>query len=376
MAFFAGNYGAYHGRGTAPTLGGVTSNFDPNYSSFVQQIDAAQTPSILAPTQYHNPGNLVHNNLPNQVRQINYREYTITFDSSHRDVGRYPNPYEYVVNFNPSSIYTLQRPKIGPDGMTVLDSRGSPVMETIPGEQAGPFVRESLKSVRFLRVEKAIMPRLPQTGNLLLTTEEARSWQLLESGNEGPYWILEIPELNNGDSSPCRFGTSQALSQAAAIMTQVDWVPGNWRILNSISPPAEFNAIRDFQHLTIRWRDSKGKLMKVPGMESCNLCRFSETKENQLAIGGSSIHSSRDLFPPPVPHVNLNPCIPNPEITGQTTIGGLILDLGRTQTQTTLYAQFNLQLIGDQSVFMIQGTLDTVTPPQQVFNLTLEPKRG
>jgi hypothetical protein len=303
--------------------------------------------SLIAPTQYNNPGNLVHNNLPNTINAPKIAEYTLTLDSAHRDIGRYPNPFEYNVSFAPGSTYKLERPALGFNGMIQLDSNGNPIMETSSQEVAGPIVREALKFAKFIRVERAILPRLSSLQGKQESTDNLK----IDKLDGDRFTILQIPEFQD-ECKPCRFGTSQQLSNAMAILTPIQNTPGGWQVYESISPRVEFRSVKDIHNLSIRLLDSNGKKLSATGLGTCNTCLHHSPYNNNTTSSASQN--------------TIN--IPKENAGVQSSNGGFILDTGKIQTSTTLSGTLSVQNISG-AVF-IKGTVNSLP-----VNLHIDPHR-
>jgi hypothetical protein len=312
-----------------------------SYSNYNQGTYGSGVP-IVNPTQYTNPGTLLHNNMPKNIRQVNVAEYTITIDSAHRDLAKYPNPYEYNVSFNPQSIYKVERPSIGFDGMIILDSDNNPIMETVSQEVAGPIIREALQKAQFIKVERAVLPKLGLLSAL----------NTVDKLDGDRYTILQIPEFQD-ECKPCRFGTSQQLSLAAAILTPVHATLTAWQVYETQSPAIAFRAPRDVRSLTVRLLDSQGKPLTIPGVETCNICKY---------------HIDRHANPWPTNQTSVDSSKPIGSFAGGAGGGGFILDAGKVQQTQALAGSLSVRNVGN--AILITGTVNAL-----VVDLRIDPHR-
>jgi hypothetical protein len=234
---------------------------------------------ILGATNYSNMGSLLHSNLGPSVLRDGIAEYAVTIDSAHRDVKRYPNPWKYQVVFDPRNENYDMRPRVDANGVQLTsDNPPQPVVDQVRVDHPGPVIREPLKRVKWIRLDGVHFPRSRQLdpralqsqssgpANARLDTENA----LLDGDR---FTILTIPELVQGTNAPCRYGTSEKLSQALSVLVDSYAVNSSWTISEGAAPLITFKEARDIQRLTIEFSDSAGKPIIDPKITSCNICR-------------------------------------------------------------------------------------------------------
>lgn len=307
-----------------------------NYNKFGSEFP------LVHSTKYTNPGTLLHDNMPKNIRQVNVTEYTITIDSAHRDLAKYPSPYEYNVSFNPQSVYKVERPRIGFDGMIILDSDNNPIMETVSQEVAGPIIREALQKAEFIRVERAVLPKI----GLLSSLDK------LGKLDGDRYTILQIPEFQD-ECKPCRFGTSQQLSLAAAILTPDQVTNSAWQVYTTQSPAVVFRSPRDVRSLTVRLLDSQGKSLTIPGVETCNICKYHiDRHANPWSTSQTIVDSSKPIG----------------SLSGGAGAGGFILDAGKVQQTQALVGGLTVRNVNN--TILITGTVNALA-----VDLRIDPHR-
>lgn len=115
---------------------------------------------LLIKTDYSNQNNVIHNNLKDNVLGETITEYTINIDSFDRDLCEFPNPYSFVVRFNPNSSI-IKSTKTIENGKIVYESqrfRGA----------SQPFINKEFRNVKYVKLDDII---LPQYGNITFDCE-------------------------------------------------------------------------------------------------------------------------------------------------------------------------------------------------------------
>lgn len=95
---------------------------------------------------FKNPGNLLYNNLPENVLRQEVKEYSVMIDSKDRNYQVYPDPFHYEVNFCPQ----LRQ-------IEYVDGR------QIIHEDAMPIINSHFKNVQYIKLESAILPFYTRT---------------------------------------------------------------------------------------------------------------------------------------------------------------------------------------------------------------------
>ena len=84
---------------------------------------------------------VIHDNLHNEVIKEEIIEYVISVDSADRDFNVYPDPFSYVVKFNPS-VDKIENKR---------DASGNLIRETIKGDPT-PHVQREFENVRYIKL--------------------------------------------------------------------------------------------------------------------------------------------------------------------------------------------------------------------------------
>lgn len=120
-----------------------------------------------------NRGDLLHNDLYDNILHEEIREYSILIDSKDRDFSVYPNPFCYKVTFNP-----LPTTKIN----------GRVIHET-----PNPVIHENLCNVRYIALEEAILPFYTR----IKCNKDDSQLNLSKSLTDYLYIVLDIKEYCN-----------------------------------------------------------------------------------------------------------------------------------------------------------------------------------
>jgi hypothetical protein len=129
--------------------GEITNHFNPlttttnNYSDFDKAFPDNIQP-IIEKIDYTNKNNLIHNNIGSNVLDEHVIEYRVMIDSIDRDIKTYPNPFSYVVKFNPAS------------SSTGLDSSGNFVRYD---GSPYPHIGKQFNNVKYIKLENVILPQ-------------------------------------------------------------------------------------------------------------------------------------------------------------------------------------------------------------------------
>jgi hypothetical protein len=129
--------------------GEITNHFNPlttttnNYSDF-QTAFPDNTHPIIEKLDFTNKNNIIHNNIGPNILDEHVVEYRIMIDSIDRDIKTYPNPFEYVVKFNPASSSSER------------DTKGNFVK--YDGSPA-PHIGKQFVNIKYIKLENVILPQ-------------------------------------------------------------------------------------------------------------------------------------------------------------------------------------------------------------------------
>ena len=118
--------------------GNYSSAFLPNQQT---QMNGYDPKSGFRNNKFVNQNSLLHNNLGNSLLNEEIREYSVLIDSKDRNYQVYPDPFDYVVKFNPL-------PKI----VDIVNG------ERIVYEEPMPIINEDFKNVSYIKLESIILP--------------------------------------------------------------------------------------------------------------------------------------------------------------------------------------------------------------------------
>lgn len=165
------------------TVNGIndSNNYD---AAFVSPVPLIQNMNTF------NQGNVLHNNLKNNLLEENITEYIINIDSLDRDVNVYPNPYNFAVTFNPNSS-SVRQVRRYENGKMVYD-------EVKFGGAAQPFINKEFRNVKYIKINDVI---LPQYGNIVFN-EEANKYVLDKNCKliDDRFIMISIDELSSYNS--------------------------------------------------------------------------------------------------------------------------------------------------------------------------------
>lgn len=112
----------------------------------------AQPNQIIEKSNFINSGNLLHNNLHDNLLTENIVENYINIDSDDRKIETYPDPFNYVVTFK-SLGKTVYKPFKNKKGNYFSDEEAE-----IP-ETPGPVIMRPFKNVKFVKLDHVILSR-------------------------------------------------------------------------------------------------------------------------------------------------------------------------------------------------------------------------
>lgn len=111
---------------------------------------------IIERINYQNKGQLLHNNVGDNVLDEHIVEYRIYIDSLDRDIKTYPDPFSFTVKFNPPSASRIQHEE-------PVDyknkSKGTKIVETRFEGLPSPHITKEFRNVKYIKLENIILPR-------------------------------------------------------------------------------------------------------------------------------------------------------------------------------------------------------------------------
>lgn len=113
------------------------------YSNFNQSYMPNQT--LIDKTNFKNTGNIIHNNLADNLLLERIVEYQINIDSNDRNINVYPNPFKFTIIFGGVSSQLIRS----------RDNLKNEYFESSPK----PVIERNFKNVKFIRIDYLILPR-------------------------------------------------------------------------------------------------------------------------------------------------------------------------------------------------------------------------
>lgn len=134
------------------------SNYNKAFESNKPMIDKID---------YTNKNNLIHNNVGDNILDEHIVEYRLNIDSSDRDIRYYPDPFSFIVKFNPISSSTItheepyltKKDKIKKTKTVQTRFEGAPM----------PHINKEFKNIKYIKLENVI---LPQFSNICIKKKE------------------------------------------------------------------------------------------------------------------------------------------------------------------------------------------------------------
>lgn len=215
-------YSNFHGLTTNSMLNNNIYNINKSFS---------QNQQLIEKTDFKNSGNLMHNNISDNIFLERISEYQINIDSNDRKLSVYPNPFKFTVTFGGVGAHQLSN-KISNKNQSVDDE------QNFFEATAGPVIDRKFKNVKYIKIDYVMLPRVTKltscTGKYDFESCDGTSHHLSSYG----YLILKIKELSTGRI----LGTNNLLSDDGFILYPnklmgndfVMWTPSNGsRIFNN-----------------------------------------------------------------------------------------------------------------------------------------------
>lgn len=163
-----------------PMNGGMSGNpmnrFNPVTTNTLNQLNNMPSISnfnkayelnnpLIEKIDYSNKNNLLHNNVADTVLDENVVEYRLNIDSLDRDIRYYPDPFSFVVKFNPIAGGIVQT-EVPIDYYN--KSVGTRIEETRFEGAPMPHINKEFRNVKYIKLENII---LPQHGRIIKNDE-------------------------------------------------------------------------------------------------------------------------------------------------------------------------------------------------------------
>lgn len=162
---------------------GITTNSQYNRNVYSFNNAYAPNKELIGKTDFKNHGNIVHNNIADNIFMERITEYQINVDSNDRKITLYPSPFKFTVTFGGSGGQTIGKNSNENDGEYF---EGTP----------GPIIDRGFRNVKYVKLDYIMLPRFCK----LIRHNEKIEIDSNESNyisNHG-YLILKINELSSG----------------------------------------------------------------------------------------------------------------------------------------------------------------------------------
>lgn len=109
--------------------------------------------TMIEKSDYRNKGDLLHNNVGENVLDEHVVEYRINIDSLDRDISTYLDPFHFTVKFNPPGPTRVQNE-------VYLDKskKSSFIQETRFDGLPQPHINKEFRNVKYIKLENVVLP--------------------------------------------------------------------------------------------------------------------------------------------------------------------------------------------------------------------------
>lgn len=200
--------------------------------------------------QYQNPNqNLNQNHLENIHSREEIREYSVMIDSKDRNYQMYPDPFSYVVKFNP-----------------LIKTKEKICGKTVIFEEPNPVIYNSFVNVRYIKLESIILPFYTKVKYVSDTIDDeiidVLKVDTLHPATDNLYTVMSIGEYIDTN----HHSTNDVLSESFATIYYDN------KINNTHYTGHTFNGIKIFplenmakiNKMKINFMDPYGQLLKCP----------------------------------------------------------------------------------------------------------------
>lgn len=242
------NFTPSNGNGGNPfgNFRAVSTNSMRNSNLYNYNTSYTPNQQILERADFSNKGNLIHNNVNDNVLLENITEYQINIDSNDRKISVYPNPFKFTVNF-------------GGVGSQVIESKfnsGSNEKTYFEGTPS-PLINRSFKNVKYIKLDYLILPKIITLHNCNNNYEfDYNQKNVLHLSSYG-YLIIKIKELSSGRI----MGTNTNISNNSFIIYPDKCLGHNFIMWTTSNGSRIFNnsSLGNLERLTFSFHSPDGK---------------------------------------------------------------------------------------------------------------------
>lgn len=192
---------------------GISTNSMLNNNIYNINRSFSHNQQLIEKTDFKNNGNLIHNNVAENILSERVTEYQINIDSNDRKITTYPNPFKFTVTFGGLGAHQLSN--------KINNKHENPDDNYFEGTP-GPIINKKFKNVKYVKIDYIMLPRIIKLnstcGKFEFEHHDGNSHYLSSYG----YLILKIKELSSGKI----LGTNNLLSDDSFILYP-DKIMGN-----------------------------------------------------------------------------------------------------------------------------------------------------
>lgn len=163
---------------------GITTNSQYNRNIYSFNNTYKPNNELIGKTDFKNYGNIIHNNIADNIFLERITEYQINIDSNDRKISQYPSPFKFAVTFGGSGGQTISNKNYNKNDGEYFE--GTP----------GPIIDRGFKNVKYVKLDYIMLPRFCKLAhnNGKYEIENAEENYFSNHG----YLILKINELSSG----------------------------------------------------------------------------------------------------------------------------------------------------------------------------------
>jgi hypothetical protein len=256
----------------------ITTTFRPNHN-FDQTFK--ENTAVIERMDYANRGTTVHNNINDVVLDEHIVEYRVNIDSLDRDIKTYPDPFSFVVKFNPVSNGIVRTEVLKKGVFTTINEyfQGAP----------GPHIEREFRNVKYVKLDTIVLPQAKKFISPDENTDDGiDEYSRLLDDRFVQLVVKELTEdstgmrIYNTSDDSVRYDTDGAVINPPQPFGLIfpDKLMG--RLFYTGTPyysARVYNSsqLGNIKQLTIQFYDSVGKLLKVDG-----LFTYQELKKREL----------------------------------------------------------------------------------------------
>jgi hypothetical protein len=166
----------------------TNAEYNTNATNFTQAFE--QNNPLIEKIDYVNHNKVLHNNIGDNVLDEHVVEYKLHIDSLDRDIRYYPNPFSFIVKFNPEADTIVQTEEY----ISYKNkNKGTHIVETKFRGPPTPHINKQFKNIKYVKLESIILPQYGQ-----IKEDENGVWVFDPQGSivTDRFTSLVIDELN------------------------------------------------------------------------------------------------------------------------------------------------------------------------------------